>query len=243
MTKTGSDDWKTPLGYYERAIAEITSLREEFKAEIQALKKLQAENTSLKSELRSAQLEIENLNEAFQASQSELKIIQVELQTTKKDLQDTKRQLETTNELIETLAKEYQNTANFVISEAKNAQNKADNALAEIASLKNIKVVTVHPVEKKLEPDKFSSNPTGEVIMILNNIAGMTMAHPRDFEKSRPIFVLKDKTVVRTWKNPVGVEHIFLADSNGKMVYGGFVGWVHSENLRITLEEIRQTFT
>lgn len=236
-------DWKTPLGVYERAIAEVTTLREEFKAEIQALRQLQAENASLKSELRSAQLKIENLTEAFQASQKELKTAPIELQTIKTELQDTKSQLESTNELLETLAKEYQNTANFVISEAKNAQNKADNALAEIASLKNVKVITVEPVEKEVDSDKFSSNPTGEVIMILNNVAGMTMAHPRDFEKSRPIFILKDKTVVRTWKNPVGVEHIFLADSKGKMVYGGFVGWVDSENLRIALEEIRQDFT
>jgi hypothetical protein len=60
----------------------------------------------------------------------------------------------------------------------------------------------------------------------------MTFADERDFKKSRPIFTLRDKTVVRTWKNPLGVEHIFLADNNGKIIYGGFVGWIHSDGLK-----------
>jgi len=29
MTKAGDDSWKTPLGYYERAIAELRKAREE----------------------------------------------------------------------------------------------------------------------------------------------------------------------------------------------------------------------
>ena len=40
MTQPGANDWKTPLGYYERAIAELRKAREEFQAELRAAKKL-----------------------------------------------------------------------------------------------------------------------------------------------------------------------------------------------------------
>ena len=51
-----------------------------------------------------------------------------------------------------------------------------------------------------------------EAIAILENVPGMTRAHHRDFKSSHPIMRLRDGTVVRTWKNPVGVDHVFLGD-------------------------------
>lgn len=84
---------------------------------------------------------------------------------------------------------------------------------------------------------------TEEVIKDLENVPGMTFADERDFKKSRPIFTLRDKTVVRTWKNPLGVEHIFLADNNGKIIYGGFVGWIHSDGLKKAINKIRKNYT
>ena len=87
------------------------------------------------------------------------------------------------------------------------------------------------------------SNITEKVIKVLENVPGMTFANERDFNKSRPIFMLRDKTVVRTWKNPVGVDHIFLADRNGKIIYGGFVGWIHSDDLKQAINRIRENFT
>lgn len=53
---------------------------------------------------------------------------------------------------------------------------------------------------------------------------------------------LRDGTVVRTWKNPVGVEHIFLGDCNNKIIYGGFVGWIHSKDLQQALTHIIKRF-
>ena len=61
------------------------------------------------------------------------------------------------------------------------------------------------------------SKLTEEVIKDLENVPGMTFADERDFKKSRPIFTLRDKTVVRTWKNPLGVEHIFLPDNEDNL--------------------------
>ncbi|MFN6476458.1 hypothetical protein [Nostoc sp. DedQUE07] len=82
-----------------------------------------------------------------------------------------------------------------------------------------------------------------EVIAILENVPGMTPAHHRDFKSSNPIIRLRDGTVVRTWKNPVGVDHVFLGDRSDKMIYGGFVGWIHSEGLSQAIVRIRRDFT
>lgn len=75
-------------------------------------------------------------------------------------------------------------------------------------------------------------------IHILHCVPGMTQAHDRDLKRANPIFNLKDGTVVKTWKNPVGVEHIYLADVHGHMIFGGFVGWIHSGGLHQAIEQI-----
>jgi hypothetical protein len=80
-------------------------------------------------------------------------------------------------------------------------------------------------------------------IAILENVPGMTRAHHRDFKNSHPIMRLRDGTVVKTWKNPVGVDHVFLGDHNDKIIYGGFVGWIHSEGLQRALTRIRRDLT
>jgi hypothetical protein len=71
----------------------------------------------------------------------------------------------------------------------------------------------------------------------------MTKAHHRDFKSSNPIIRLRDGTAVRVWKNQLGVDHVFLADSNDKMVYAGYVGWIHSEGLNQAIAQIRKDFT
>jgi hypothetical protein len=84
---------------------------------------------------------------------------------------------------------------------------------------------------------------TQEAIAILENVPGMTKAHHRDFKSSNPIIRLRDGTAVRVWKNQLGVDHVFLADSNDKMVYAGYVGWIHSEGLNQAIAQIRKDFT
>lgn len=91
--------------------------------------------------------------------------------------------------------------------------------------------------------NKHISSVGDRVLKILNSVSGMTQAHGRDFYRAIPLFNLRDGSVLKTWKNPVGVEHIFIANSDGKMVFGGFVGWIHSENLRQAIAEIREEFT
>ena len=89
----------------------------------------------------------------------------------------------------------------------------------------------------------YTSDVASEVIAILNSVPGMTPAHHRDFKSSNPIMRLRDGTAVRTWKNPVGVDHVFLADRDEKMIYGGYVGWIHSEGLQEAIARIRRNFT
>lgn len=84
---------------------------------------------------------------------------------------------------------------------------------------------------------------TKEAIAILEAVPGITPAHHRDFKSSSPIMRLRDGTAVRTWKNPLGVDHVFLADRNDRMVYGGYVGWLHSAGLSEALDRIKRDLT
>ncbi|MEW6498284.1 MAG: hypothetical protein AB1589_38160, partial [Cyanobacteriota bacterium] len=88
-----------------------------------------------------------------------------------------------------------------------------------------------------------TTDVTQEVIAMLENVPGMTKAHHRDFKSSNPIVRLRDGTAVRTWKNPLGVDHVFLADANNQIVYGGYVGWIHSERLNAAIARIKRDFT
>jgi hypothetical protein len=55
-----------------------------------------------------------------------------------------------------------------------------------------------------------------EVIAILERVPGITRAHHRDFKSSNPMMRLRDGSLVKTWKNPLGVDHIFISDAFGK---------------------------
>lgn len=80
-------------------------------------------------------------------------------------------------------------------------------------------------------------------IAILEAVEGMTLAHHRDFKNAQPVARLRDGTTIRTWKNAVGVDHVFLADYNDRMIYGGFVGWVHAVGLDQATTQIKRELT
>lgn len=84
---------------------------------------------------------------------------------------------------------------------------------------------------------------TKEAIAILESVPGITPAHHRDFKSAHPTMRLRDGTAVRTWKNLLGVDHVFLADGNDRMVYGGYVGWLESDALNQAIAKIRTDFT
>lgn len=82
-----------------------------------------------------------------------------------------------------------------------------------------------------------------KVVAILDQVPGITAAHPRDFQKALPIMTLRDGTTVKTWKNLAGLDHIFLADSDNQIIYGAYVGWIHSQGLQKAIAKIRRDFT
>ncbi|WP_254567115.1 hypothetical protein [Oscillatoria sp. HE19RPO] len=84
---------------------------------------------------------------------------------------------------------------------------------------------------------------TQEAIALLEQVKGINYASDSDLKNSRPIFVLRDGTVVRIWKNWLGIDHIFLADTQGNIIYGGFVNWVDSDSLNEAIARIRTDFT
>lgn len=93
-------------------------------------------------------------------------------------------------------------------------------------------------------PKPVDSEPELSVILVqrLQAVPGMTDAHRRDFYRSKLYLKLSDGTAIRTWKNPLQVEHVFVADSEGQCLYAGFVGWIHTDDLRKTLEDIKKEF-
>ena len=93
---------------------------------------------------------------------------------------------------------------------------------------------------------KLASNLSSTVqkaVEILVETPGMTMAHSRDFKRAVTIFTLRDGTAVKIFINPVRVKHIFLADTNDKIIFGGYVGWIHTEALNKVIKKIKNDFT
>ena len=85
--------------------------------------------------------------------------------------------------------------------------------------------------------EPFTQHP---VIEQLRAIPGMTDAHPRDLAQSEPFLSLEDDSVVRVWRHPLGVDHVFVTDPNGVCFYAGYVGWLHRTDLWTALNQLRQ---
>jgi pimeloyl-ACP methyl ester carboxylesterase len=81
---------------------------------------------------------------------------------------------------------------------------------------------------------------TDAVTRPLQDVLGMTTAHLRDFARARVRLELADGTTLRLWKNPAGVDHVFVADARGQCVFGGFVGWNHAQELVATIQVIER---
>lgn len=81
-----------------------------------------------------------------------------------------------------------------------------------------------------------------QVVEKLSNIAGIKQSRGTKFKKATPKFKLKDGTILKTYRNSVGVNYVFLADNSGKMIFGGYVYRRHSDGFKVTLSEIKTTF-
>ena len=73
MTKASAGDWKTPLGYHEKAITELKRAHEEFQTELQNFRELQASQESLRVEIQATKSELEAANERLENLVTETK--------------------------------------------------------------------------------------------------------------------------------------------------------------------------
>jgi len=81
------------------------------------------------------------------------------------------------------------------------------------------------------------------VIQALQAVSGMTDGHLRDFAKSDVLYTLNDRRTIRVWANPLDILHVYLASAQGTCLYSGFVGWIHTDELKQTLKQIRSMET
>ncbi|MDX2239175.1 MAG: alpha/beta hydrolase [Leptolyngbyaceae cyanobacterium bins.302] len=85
------------------------------------------------------------------------------------------------------------------------------------------------------QPDPFSY----ALIKKLQAVDGMTDGHERDFARAEVFHSFANGISIRTWKNLMGIDHVFVACAEGTCLYSGFVGWLHTEHLQHTLNGLR----
>lgn len=118
------------------------------------------------------------------------------------------------------------NTSNFQVQAAQNTQEdyvNKDNLRNDFIKNQNLKI-------------------SEAVIEILDDVPGITACRESLVVKSRPKFTLKNGAVIKTWTNRmVGGDHVFLVDSDGTMIYGGFV-WRYDKELKQAIKKIKKEF-
>jgi len=105
-----------------------------------------------------------------------------------------------------------------------------------------------HPAVRNVIRDFWIDFNIGESIRLnaivqrLQAVPGITDGHRRDFKSAAVLLTLPDGSSIRTWKNLLGIDHVFVASPTGDCLYAGFVGWVHSPNLQQALAAIQQDY-
>ncbi|MCU0537324.1 MAG: lysophospholipase [Hydrococcus sp. Prado102] len=72
----------------------------------------------------------------------------------------------------------------------------------------------------------------------LRSIPGMTDAHRRGFSSAQTYLTFKSGITLRTWKNSLQIQHVFVGGCQEDCLWGGFVGWLHDRSL----QEVLTTF-
>lgn len=80
------------------------------------------------------------------------------------------------------------------------------------------------------------------IVAALQSIPGMTDAHRRDFDRASPWADLGHGFTLRTWRHPLGIHHVFLADEQNRCCFAGFVGWPDTRGLYDGLAVIKQRY-
>jgi hypothetical protein len=93
MTKADADNWKTPLGYYERAIAELSKAREAFQMELQTIREVQASQAALKEELQVTKEQLEATQKTANEFQSRVATAETAANDAQTELENLKANL------------------------------------------------------------------------------------------------------------------------------------------------------
>ena len=88
-----------------------------------------------------------------------------------------------------------------------------------------------------LSPEITSIN---RYIRSLRSVPGMTDTDYRDFERSQIIASLPDDLTLHTWNNPLGMNHVYLGKQQ-QCLYAGYVGLIHSRDLRRAIAQIQKS--
>ncbi|BCL33717.1 hypothetical protein [Nostoc sp. MS1] len=84
---------------------------------------------------------------------------------------------------------------------------------------------------------------TVAAMQILATVPRLAYCRPNLIKHSQSKFILKDGTVVKTWTSPfLRDDYIFLADPDGKMIFGGRI-WQYKEQLKDAIELISRKFS
>lgn len=87
-------------------------------------------------------------------------------------------------------------------------------------------------------PSDRADAKVAEAIAQLRAVPGMTDAAYRDLPRARVRCQLAPGFSLRTWRNPVGLYHVFLANDQEQCLYAGYVGWLHNQPLNRVLAEL-----
>ena len=144
-----------------------------------------------------------------------------------------------------------QDTVANLLNEIQDDILPAEEVVAEENNLSNFQAQTTqNSLEDYINQDNVKNNfvknqnlkISEAVIEILDKVPGITSCRASLVKKSRPKFTLKNGAVIRTWTNRmVGGDHVFLVDSDGTMIYGGFV-WRYDKELKQAIKKIRKEF-
>jgi pimeloyl-ACP methyl ester carboxylesterase len=89
-----------------------------------------------------------------------------------------------------------------------------------------------------LPPESTLAN---QLIQRLRRVPGMTDTDYRDFRRSRIVVSFPGDLTLRTWKNPLGINHVYLGQqqrNQSQCLYAGYVGLLHTKNLHRAIQEI-----
>lgn len=66
---------------------------------------------------------------------------------------------------------------------------------------------------------------TADVLNRLLGVPGLALANLQDASSAKARFTLRNGLAITSWRNLAGFNHVFVRDSSGRAIFGGFVGW------------------